>query len=68
MLKILIDYPAEDTEAEILDKVHAGFDSGDLTTAHLQPVLIGKKSPARQRNSRWIYGNMSAMSFWPCGA
>ena len=39
MLKILIDYPAEDTEAEILDKVHAGFDSGDLTTAHLQPVL-----------------------------
>jgi len=39
MLKILIDYPAEGTEAEILDKVHAGFDAGDLTTAHLQPVL-----------------------------
>jgi len=39
MLKILIDYPPEHAEAEILDKVHSGFDASDLATAGLRAVL-----------------------------
>ncbi len=41
MLKINIDYPAEADEARILDRVAAGFDSGDLATANLRQVLDG---------------------------
>jgi MoxR-like ATPase len=39
MLKIVIDYPGEAAEAEILDKVEAGFDSADLAGLNLQPLL-----------------------------
>ncbi len=39
MLKIVIDYPPGETEAAILDKVEAGFDAVDLTTAGLENVL-----------------------------
>jgi MoxR-like ATPase len=39
MLKILIDYPAQDHEAAILDKVEAGFDAANLTAADLQSLL-----------------------------
>jgi len=39
MMKIVIKYPLEDAETEILDKVEAGFDSSDLNTADVQRFL-----------------------------
>ncbi|UCE47919.1 MAG: MoxR family ATPase, partial [Phycisphaerales bacterium] len=39
MMKILVEYPAEDAEARILDKVEAGFDASDLATADIQQIL-----------------------------
>jgi MoxR-like ATPase len=42
MLKIVIDYPAEAAEAEILDKVESGFDAG-LAGPDSQPVLDALK-------------------------
>ena len=43
MLKIVIDYPQEAAEAEILDKVEAGFDATDMAGVNLQPVLDAEK-------------------------
>ncbi len=42
MLKILIDYPGEAAEAEILDKVESGFDAG-LAGPESQPLLDSLK-------------------------
>ena len=42
MLKILIDYPAENVESRILDIIHDGFDPADLDTAGIRPVLDTK--------------------------
>ncbi len=42
MLKILIDYPAEDVEGRILDIIHDGFDPTDLDTAGIRPILNTK--------------------------
>jgi MoxR-like ATPase len=39
MMKIVIKYPPEGAESEILDKVEAGFDSSDLKTINVQKVL-----------------------------
>jgi len=42
MLKIIIDYPHEAAEAEILDNVEAGFDAHRLSQMNLQPVLTNE--------------------------
>jgi len=39
MLKIVVDYPSEESEAAILDRVEAGFNAADLATADVRPVL-----------------------------
>ena len=39
MMKILVEYPREDAEAKILDRVEAGFDASDLATANIQQIL-----------------------------
>jgi MoxR-like ATPase len=39
MMKIVIKYPPENAETEILDKVEAGFDSSNLNTINIQKVL-----------------------------
>jgi MoxR-like ATPase len=39
MLKVLIGYPEEALETVILDRVQAGFDSADLSTAGIVPVV-----------------------------
>jgi len=39
MLKVVIGYPAEEAEGEILDKVQSGFDAQDLSTAAVEAVL-----------------------------
>ncbi len=38
MLKILVDYPSEDLEGRILDRVEGGFDDQDLDSASLREV------------------------------
>ena len=39
MMKIVLDYPHEAVEAEILDRVHDGFDATDLTSSGMQTIL-----------------------------
>ncbi|NLX03825.1 MAG: MoxR family ATPase [Phycisphaerae bacterium] len=39
MMKILVDYPTEEHETAILDKVESGFDASDLQTARIETVL-----------------------------
>jgi len=39
MFKIVIKYPPENEEAQMLDKVEAGFDSSDLSTADIQKLF-----------------------------
>jgi MoxR-like ATPase len=39
MMKIIVEYPPENAEGEILDKVEAGFDASDLSTTGIQEVL-----------------------------
>lgn len=39
LFKILVDYPAEEHETEVLRRYHQGFDAHDLDGAGLQPVL-----------------------------
>lgn len=55
MLKIVIDYPGETAEAEILDKVEAGFDGADLAGLNLQPLLDGPKLLALREATRQIH-------------
>jgi MoxR-like ATPase len=43
MMKVIIDYPAENPESTILDKVEEGFDAAKLSTANIQQVLDVKK-------------------------
>jgi MoxR-like ATPase len=39
MLKVLVGYPAEAPEQQMLDRTEAGFDAGNLDTADLKTVL-----------------------------
>ena len=39
MLKIRMDYPSEAEETQILDRMEAGFDAADLSTAQLTTVV-----------------------------
>jgi MoxR-like ATPase len=39
MMKVVIDYPPEEKEAEILDKIENGFDSSHLEKASIQKLL-----------------------------
>ena len=43
MMKIIIDYPAENPESTILDKVEGGFDAAKLDTANIQQALDVEK-------------------------
>jgi MoxR-like ATPase len=42
MLKILIDYPQEEAETEILSKVEGGFDAHQLDQANLRTILTNE--------------------------
>lgn len=39
MMKIIVEYPREDAETEILDKVEAGFDASNLSTVDIREIL-----------------------------
>lgn len=39
MMKIIIKYPPENAEMEILDKIEAGFDSSNLNTINIRKIL-----------------------------
>jgi MoxR-like ATPase len=55
MLKILVDYPTEDTEATILDRVEGGFDSSNLATAPLTPLLDFQTLADLRRTVRGVH-------------
>lgn len=46
MLKVVVAYPEQDEEVEILARRQAGFDAADLSTAHLEPVIAPRDLPA----------------------
>jgi MoxR-like ATPase len=43
LIKILVEYPGEEHEATILDRLEEGFDSADLSTAGMECVLSVEK-------------------------
>ncbi|GMU21586.1 MAG: ATPase AAA [Phycisphaerae bacterium] len=43
LIKILVEYPGEEHEAAILDRLEEGFDSADLSTAGMECVLSVEK-------------------------
>lgn len=50
MMKIIVEYPPGNAEAEILDQVEAGFDASDLNTAGIKKILdLEMLSNIRQR-------------------
>ncbi len=51
MFKITIDYPPEEQEAAILDRIEDGFDAADLTTANIEPVLEDVKAVTDLRST-----------------
>ncbi len=55
MLKIVIDYPDEQPESTILDKVEGGFDSAKLSTANIQPVLDVEKLTSIRRVMKSVH-------------
>ncbi len=46
MFKILVDYPPDDAEIEVLRRYHNGFDAHDLDAAGIQAVLSTTDLPA----------------------
>ena len=46
MFKVLVDYPPEEVETEVLRRYHQGFDAHDLDSAALQPVIHPDELPA----------------------
>jgi MoxR-like ATPase len=39
LFKVLVDYPPQNVEVEVLRRYHNGFDARDLQRAHLQPTV-----------------------------
>ena len=54
MMKILVEYPHENAEAEILDRVEAGFDASDLSSAKIQQVLDLKTLASMREIARTV--------------
>ncbi|MEZ4674985.1 MAG: MoxR family ATPase [Caldilineaceae bacterium] len=46
MFKVLVDYPVEQTETEVLRRYHHGFDAQHLDTIDLHPVIDPQELPA----------------------
>jgi MoxR-like ATPase len=55
MLKILVAYPDEHSEARILDHVEAGFDPAHLTRGVLEPLLDRESLNALRRTVRSVH-------------
>jgi MoxR-like ATPase len=55
MLKILIDYPEEAAEVQILDKVEAGFDGTELAGAGIEQVLDTRRLAELRAAARQIH-------------
>lgn len=38
LMKVVVDYPGEEAELEVVRRIHQGFDPHDLKTANIQPL------------------------------
>jgi MoxR-like ATPase len=52
MFKVLVDYPTEETETEVLRRYHHGFDAYELDAIDLQPVIQPDELPALRQEIR----------------
>jgi MoxR-like ATPase len=43
LLKIVVDYPSDEQEREVLKRIHAGFDPNNLDAAGIKPVVDVEK-------------------------
>ena len=49
MFKVIVDYPPETVETEVLRRYHTGFDAHDLDAVSLQPVIHPAELPDLRR-------------------
>jgi MoxR-like ATPase len=54
MFKVLVDYPPEQVEAEVLRRYHHGFDAQQLEAIDLQPVIHPAELPALRQEIRAV--------------
>lgn len=54
MFKVLVDYPAEDVETEVLRRYHQGFDAHHLDGADIRPVIQPGELPALRQAIRAV--------------
>lgn len=54
MFKVLVDYPPEAVETEVLRRYHNGFDAHQLDAADLRPVLQPAELPALRQEIRAV--------------
>jgi MoxR-like ATPase len=54
MLKILVPYPQEAAELQILDNVDAGFDAADLAAAQIEQVIDAESLRSARQAARTV--------------
>ncbi len=54
MFKVLVDYPPEQVETEVLRRYHHGFDAQQLEMIDLQPVIHPAELPALRQEIRAV--------------
>lgn len=54
MFKVLVDYPPEAVETEVLRRYHHGFDAHQLDAAHIRPVLHPDELPLLRQEIRQV--------------
>ncbi len=52
MFKVLVDYPGEEVETEVLRRYHRGFDAHHLEEANIQPVITPAELPGLRQAIR----------------
>jgi MoxR-like ATPase len=54
MFKVVVDYPPESAETEVLRRYHHGFDAHQLDEAHIRPVLHPDELPILRQEIRQV--------------
>lgn len=54
MFKVLVDYPPEAAETEVLRRYHHGFDAHQLDATHIRPVLHPDELPSLRQEIRQV--------------
>lgn len=63
MFKVLVNYPSEQVETEVLRRYHHGFDAHALNALNLQPIIQPEELPALRAEIRAITVEEGILSY-----